>query len=287
MPASYTFTPAGLPSYKGPDWTVPNLADASAYGSRPSAPSIISTAPQATSGAIATGNLAFGQLPGYQQSLANVGGNIQALTAGQVPQDVQNRIATAAAERGVATGSPGSPNANASYLQSLGLTSLGLEQQGQQALNAQTAALPGAAISQNPNFYVSPEQQYNAALQGSIFAAAPDPAAAARAGMSAAAAGLGAGMGASQPLFPPSLPTITPANSSTATEMATGSGVDTGWNPALNTAAMSQSAVDQILQQYSPVTDGSTTQSVDQSTFYGGIPGMEDFYPPEEENTEG
>lgn len=81
-------------------------------------------------------------LPGYQGLIGQRSSNIGGLLRGQVPTDVQQTIAQAGAERGVATGSPGSPNANAAWLRALGLTSLGLQQQGAQQL--------GAAIEQTP-----------------------------------------------------------------------------------------------------------------------------------------
>lgn len=51
-------------------------------------------------------------------------GNIQSALSGEVPQDVQNQIATAAAEYGIATGMPGSQLASYAGLRNLGLTSL-------------------------------------------------------------------------------------------------------------------------------------------------------------------
>lgn len=49
---------------------------------------------------------------------------------GQVPNDVVNQIIQSAAERGILTGAPGSPNTNAAYLRSLGLTSAAQQQAG-------------------------------------------------------------------------------------------------------------------------------------------------------------
>lgn len=167
-----------------------------AYGSIPVAPPITSTAPGATSGAITQGNLVYNQLPGYADSLANIGANIGSMSRGEVPTDVTNLLARQAAERGIATGSPGSPNSNASYLQALGLTSLGLQNQAVSTLGNVLPLLPGAAISQNPNFYPSTGQQYEADLQKAIFAAAPDPAQAAAAKLGAASSGYNAGAGA-------------------------------------------------------------------------------------------
>lgn len=81
-------------------------------------------------------------LPGYQSLVGQRSSNIGGLLQGQVPTDVLQQIQQRGAERGVATGSPGSPNANAAWLRALGLTSLGLQQQGSQQL--------GQAIEQTP-----------------------------------------------------------------------------------------------------------------------------------------
>ena len=53
----------------------------------------------------------------------------------------------------MATGNPGGANTNAQYLQSLGLTSLNLTNQGQQNLENILPSLPGYSISQNPAYY--------------------------------------------------------------------------------------------------------------------------------------
>lgn len=167
----------------------------SAFGRAPAGPSVSTTAGPNTSTAIATGNQVYGQLPGYAQSLSNVGGNIQSETAGEVPEDVKRAIAQGAAERGVSTGNVGGANTNADYLRALGLTSLDLTGRGQQNLQGILPVLPGAQISQNPGFYVNPGQQYEADLQRSLFNAAPNPAAAGRVGLNAVGSGYSAGLG--------------------------------------------------------------------------------------------
>jgi hypothetical protein len=163
------------------------------------APPITTNAPATTATAIQTGNTVNAQLPGYQNSLATIGGNISSEVAGQLPPDVIRQIQQSAAERGVSTGSPGSDNSNASYLQSLGLNSLQLQQTGQQNLQSILPSLPGAAISQNPNFYVNPEQQYTRDLTSNIYQSSPDPTAAAQAGLAAVKSGVSAGAGSAPP----------------------------------------------------------------------------------------
>lgn len=179
----------------------------SAYGGIPQLP-----APPASAAQAVTGNLAnlddilklvastdasnltaatapYMALPGYQQSLANVGRNVQQMTGGQLPSDVQNTLAQQAAERGVGQGS----FRNADYLKALGLTSLGMQQQGQSALNAATAALPKPAFLNPASMFVTPQEQQQAASAQSVYNAAPVPADAAAAALAAARSGMNAG----------------------------------------------------------------------------------------------
>lgn len=115
------------------------------------------TTPLSSAGAVPYGNLAastnqfmIGQsqapflanLPNYASNVAQRGANTSSLLQGQVPPDVIRQMQQQAAERGIATGSPGSDNSNASYLQSLGLTSLGLQDQGSKELSQSIADTP-------------------------------------------------------------------------------------------------------------------------------------------------
>jgi hypothetical protein len=168
MPSSNTTI---VPYNQEASWVSANVPGASfstsAGGADGYSPSMVpqptSTGSQSTSQAIAAGQLAYGQLPGYAADITKIGGNISSELAGQLPGDVASQIAQAGAERGVSTGSPGSPNSNASYLQALGLNSLQMQQTGMGNLSTTLAQLPGGNISQNPNFYVSPALQQQAA----------------------------------------------------------------------------------------------------------------------------
>lgn len=172
-----------------------------AYGTRPTLPAPVSTAPQNTATAISTGNAVNTQLPGYLSSLSSIGGNIASETSGQLPDDVIRQITQSAAERGVATGSPGSENSNAAMLRALGLTSLDLTQRGQSNLESILPKLPGAAISQNPAYFPTSGQASEVDQGNAIYRSAPDPAAASRAAMGAASAGIGAGRAAASNPF--------------------------------------------------------------------------------------
>jgi hypothetical protein len=232
-----------------------------AYGSIPSIPAPVSTAPGAVSGAMTLGNQAYSQLPGYSSSLGNIGSSIQAETGGQLPPDVIRQLQQQAAERGIATGTGGSANNNAAYLRALGLTSLDLTRQGQDALLKQLPALPGSQISQNPNFYVDPRLAQDTATSNAIYRSAPDPRAAAQAAMAAANAGfangrgsgglnLGGGGGGG--------PAYDFWNSSSGPGTMTANSVGTGTYIGgvyygAGQGPMGQSDVDRILTQYNPV----------------------------------
>lgn len=188
-----------------------------AYGGIPQVPSPTTTAGAAVAGNI--GNLggiynlgggvnqfqsqqlqqALGTaIPNYAGLKGAQSQNIASNLAGQVNQDVINQIIQGAAERGIATGSPGSANANSAYLRALGLTSMGLQQQGQQNLNAMIGATPLPQLMSAQSFLVGPQEQQAAQTAANLYRSAPQPAAAAGAAIGAANAGMRAG-GASVP----------------------------------------------------------------------------------------
>lgn len=197
----------------------PTQAGKGAYGAVPSVPS-----PTSTQGDVIGGNLQnLGALYGltgslnqqiakqavlpYQQNLPNysamVGqssGNILSQLKGQVPQDVANQIAQMAAERGVSTGAIGSPNANAALLRSLGLTSLGLQQQGEQNLTGAIGRTPTGQQFNPASFLVTPGQQQEAQWLSNLMGAAPNPAAAAHEALKAGQQGLRTGLGTGGPV---------------------------------------------------------------------------------------
>lgn len=184
------------------------------YGGIPQVPSPINTQGQAISGNMGNlGNLYnLGNslntniaqqaalpynlnLPGYQGMIGQSSGNILSLLQGQVPQDVANQISQMAAERGVATGSIGSPNANTALLRSLGLTSLGLQQQGEGELTGAIGRTPTGQQFNPQSFLVSPDTLQQAQYQSNLLSAAPDPTLSAQQELTNAFAGLGYGRG--------------------------------------------------------------------------------------------
>lgn len=115
-------------------------------------------------------------LPDYANLTAKRSANTGSLLRGEVPQDVQNQIINTGAERGVATGSPGSPNANAAWLRALGLTSLGLQQTGSQNLTQSIADTPVAQLYNPASAFVPAalsQMGLNAAQKGLNTGAAP------------------------------------------------------------------------------------------------------------------
>jgi len=81
-------------------------------------------------------------LPNYAGMVGQRSQNTTNLLRGEVPPDVLRQIQQRGAERGVSTGMTGGPNMNASWLQALGLTSLGLQQQGSKELTQSIADTP-------------------------------------------------------------------------------------------------------------------------------------------------
>lgn len=248
-----------------------------AYGSIPTLPPPVSTLPAATAGAISAGNTVNTQLPGYAGALSNIGGNISAETAGQLPPDVIQELQQQAAERGVATGSPGSPNSNAAYLKALGLNSLQLTQQGQQNFQSILPSLPGAQISQNPEFSPSSAAATDVNSSNAVYRSAPDPAAAARAAAAAAAAGVGAGRA--------SVPGYTGGGAVTPAPTDPAATPDTVWSPGGN-----DEYINGILQKYDPsannfdystVNANANAPAGNQGSFsYGSVPDSMDFEMP-------
>lgn len=190
------------------------------YGGIPSVPSPIGSATEAISGDIGnlgqlyrltqgvSGAAAEGartqyaaNLPGYTPMMQSASENIAANLEGLVNPDVLNLLGTQAAERGVGFG-PDSPGTNAAYLRALGLTSMGLQNLGQQQLTTAIQRTPIGPMFNPASMLITPEQMQAAALYSSQLAAAPDPAAAARASEQAANRGIvtGAGAGYSAPM---------------------------------------------------------------------------------------
>ena len=204
----------GLPFDSSPATWGPGSGQ-SAYGTKPVVPSPINTAGQTIGGNI--GNLgalyglagpvnqfqakqAGGQiaanLPGYYDMLGKSSQNIQQMLSGQVPSDVITQLTQQAAERGTSIGlGVGGPNTNAALLRSLGLTSLQMQQQGEQELSGAIQRTPQPGLFNPMSMMVTPEQQQEAAMAQALYTSAPDPSAAAAASLANARAAAAAGRG--------------------------------------------------------------------------------------------
>jgi hypothetical protein len=182
------------------NWWESGAGGGNAYGTRPVIP-----LPTQTQGGALGGNLAnLGQIYGLTGGVnsagaANAAGNLTAnvpglaeRSRGQLPMDVITQLLQQAAERGISTGAPGGPNANAAYLRALGLTSLGVATDAGKEIEAGILSAPKV----DPNrLLISPEDQQQAEVMRAIYASAPDPASAAAASRANAQAGIGAGLG--------------------------------------------------------------------------------------------
>jgi hypothetical protein len=211
-------------------------------GTNPQVPLPTTTAPGAVTGNIANlGNLYglaqptnqfnIGQsqqpliqgLPNYQQMVSQSSQNIGSQLKGQVAPDVISELLQGAAERGIMTGSPGSPNSNAAYLRALGLTSAGLQQQGEANLTGAIGRTPQAPLFNPASMFVSPDQQQQAASANALYAAAPNPTAVAQANLGAAQGGLAAGRGS---IVPPSFNPMAQGQGASFNPVASSTGTD-------------------------------------------------------------
>lgn len=147
-------------NYPNPYGNPNPTASATPYNVTP--PNLAETA---TSSAIRAGTLATSQLPSYMTSLSNIGTNIKSKTAGEVPQDVISLLQQQGAEGNFA----GGRGSNASYLRALGLTSLGLQKEGQQDFESILPKLPGFGVSQSDAFQTSAPLAYEQQLQPEVF----------------------------------------------------------------------------------------------------------------------
>jgi len=198
------------------DYSLPGSAHdrTPAYGGIPNVPNPTASASHALSGNIGNLGLIYGlgqglnrfnqqqltnqyqaAIPNYNALTEKQSGNIAEELSGDVPQDVVNQIIQQAAERGIVTGSPGSPNAGAAMLRSLGLTSLDMQHHGVSDLATAIGEAPKAGIIDPTQFLVTPGQQQEASAAANLYASAPNPQAAAQEAQRIAAAGFGAGWG--------------------------------------------------------------------------------------------
>lgn len=171
-----------------------------AYGGIPGVPDPGASATSALGGDIGNLGRIYGLAGGLDtfnanNAASNLTANVPGLaerSRGQLPQDVINQIMQQAAERGISTGTSGSPNANGAYLRALGLTSLGVSTEAGREIGQ---AVGRAPILDTSRLVVTPEEQQNAQLMANIYRSAPIPSNAAGASLGNARAGLRQGLG--------------------------------------------------------------------------------------------
>jgi len=157
-----------------------------AYGGVPEIPDPIASAWRALGGNVdlLPGLFSLGNaynLFNYDQRLGQVQGTpgfegVLSNLSGQLPQDVVNQIAQRSAERGISSGgAPDSPNLNAAYLRSLGLTSLDQQKTGQNQLNALLGQFQQAAPFNLMSGLVTSEEEQAALNAANQNAGAPNP----------------------------------------------------------------------------------------------------------------
>lgn len=137
-------------------------------------------------------------IPDYNNMVTQSSRNIGSLLRGEVPQDVRNVLSQGAAERGVMLGVPGSQFSNYDFLRSLGQTSLGLQQTGEQNLTGAISRMPRTNIFDPASLFVTPEQMQNAQFWSNLLASGPVPRSALDYALSQANTGLATGIAASQ-----------------------------------------------------------------------------------------
>jgi len=119
-------------------------------------------------------------------------------------------LAQFGAERGVQTGSIGSPNSNAALMSLFGTNSLALQNQGMHQFGQQIAQTPQGQQFNPFGFLVSPQEQQAAQYQANLLNSAPVPSSAQFANLNALQSGRGAGYsgfaGAPSPMMPSSAP---------------------------------------------------------------------------------
>lgn len=104
-------------------------------------------------------------IPGYDQMVSGISGNINSQIHGEIPKDVQDAIQTSAAAKSLTGGFGGTGMAGNLVARDLGLTSLNLTQQGQSSAeswfsNMSRMLQPGQFNVSS--MFLTPEQQFSA-----------------------------------------------------------------------------------------------------------------------------
>lgn len=103
-------------------------------------------------------------VPGYDEMMTTGGADINSMLKGELPLDVQRQIARSSGAKSFAGGYGGSPMAGAAQAETLGLSSLGLIQEGLGASERWLASAQGRLphLADTTSMFVSPMQQLTA-----------------------------------------------------------------------------------------------------------------------------
>lgn len=204
-------------------------------------------------------------LPNYDAMVSQSSQNILNNLQGKISDDVVSQLTQNAAERGVATGlGTGSANYNTALLKALGLTSMGLQQTGENQLTSAVQRTPTSQLFNTSSFLVTPEQQQEAQMYANYYASMPNPTTAANTNLNNAYRGINAGLNSA-----------TSPNKSSGTTGTTGSTTGGrnfyGGEPASSTrTGRGSGTLSSYYTGNAPVTDQEIYDWLDQLPYTGG-----------------
>jgi hypothetical protein len=104
-------------------------------------------------------------LPGFSNMRDQITGVLGSKLKGEVPRDVQNLLERNAAEKGIAMGTSGSGLAQYDELRNLGLTSLGIQNEGLNQASTWIRSMPQAPKMDFTSMFFTPQQRLNFEFQ--------------------------------------------------------------------------------------------------------------------------
>lgn len=200
-------------------------------------------------------------LPNYDAMVGQSSQNILNNLQGKVSDDVVSQLTQNAAERGVATGlGTGSANYNTALLKALGLTSMGLQQTGENQLTSAVQRTPTSQLFNTSSFLVTPEQQQEAQMYANYYASMPNPTTAANTNLNNAYRGINAGLN--------SATSPSKTSGTTGTTGSTGSRSFYGGEPSAPTQRGTGTGL--LYSSDAPVTDAELYDWLDRLPYTGG-----------------
>lgn len=199
-------------------------------------------------------------LPGGTDALKNELALGNSNLAGNIDEGTLRNLEQIAAERGVATGSIGSPNSTAALMQALGRTTQQTEALGGQQISSAVGQAPMGPQFNPQGQLLTPAEQLEQENYNSQLRSAPDPSAAAAADL--AALGIGRGIGAGSGGFSlPSAPSGSTAPTSPWGNFGTFSGYGSGINPGWNQGGSNMSDIPGGVDSNGLIDNGDGTKT--------------------------